>query len=105
MASSLCYAAKRLGEITDDIVNIDRAMRWGFNWDLGPFEAWDAINVAQSVTRMQKKATTYPLGLSICLRGRQNFYDTHPPGSCGADATTNPAKKLQDPRLITHINL
>jgi 3-hydroxyacyl-CoA dehydrogenase len=42
---SLAYSARRLGEIADDIVNIDRGMRWGFNWELGPFQTWDAIGV------------------------------------------------------------
>ena len=44
-AKALLYSANRLGEIADDIVNIDRAMRWGFGWELGPFEVWDAIGV------------------------------------------------------------
>jgi 3-hydroxyacyl-CoA dehydrogenase len=48
-AETLAYAAALVGEIADDIVSIDRAMRWGFNWELGPFEAWDAIGVAASV--------------------------------------------------------
>ena len=38
----LAYASRRIPEIADDIVNIDRGMRWGFGWDLGPFETWDA---------------------------------------------------------------
>ncbi len=48
LSRTLVYSARRLGEIADDIVNVDRAMRWGFNWDLGPFEAWDAIGVPES---------------------------------------------------------
>lgn len=40
---SLAYSARRLGEIADDVVNVDRALRWGFNWDIGPFETWDAV--------------------------------------------------------------
>ena len=50
-AKALLYSANRLGEIADDIVNIDRAMRWGFGWELGPFEAWDAIGLVESVER------------------------------------------------------
>ena len=37
------------GEIADDIVAIDRAMKWGFGWEMGPFETWDAIGVKKSV--------------------------------------------------------
>ena len=54
LARTLCYSARLVGEIADDVVNVDRAMRWGFNWDLGPFEAWDAIGVAESVARMKE---------------------------------------------------
>ena len=45
-ADTLIYAANRIPEITDDIVSVDNAMKWGFAWDLGPFETWDAIGVA-----------------------------------------------------------
>ena len=49
----LAYAANRVGEIADDIVQIDQAMRWGFGWEMGPFETWDAIGVEKSVRRMK----------------------------------------------------
>ena len=42
---TLAYSAARLPEIADDVVDIDRAMRWGFGWDRGPFETWDALGV------------------------------------------------------------
>jgi 3-hydroxyacyl-CoA dehydrogenase len=45
-ADTLLYCARRIPEIADDVVNVDRAMRWGFAWDLGPFESWDALGVA-----------------------------------------------------------
>ena len=41
----LHYAAGRAEDIADDVVSIDRAMRWGYNWELGPFEWWDALGV------------------------------------------------------------
>jgi 3-hydroxyacyl-CoA dehydrogenase len=52
IARSLAYSARRLGEITDDISAIDDAMRWGYNWELGPFEIWDALGVQATITRM-----------------------------------------------------
>ncbi|MCB2224596.1 MAG: 3-hydroxyacyl-CoA dehydrogenase/enoyl-CoA hydratase family protein [Actinobacteria bacterium] len=54
------YSAQLLGEIADDIVNVDRALRWGFNFDLGPFEAWDAIGVEKSVERMKEEGFEVP---------------------------------------------
>jgi 3-hydroxyacyl-CoA dehydrogenase len=47
------YAAYRIGEIADDIVSIDRAMKAGFNWELGPFEMWDAAGVPMTVEQMR----------------------------------------------------
>ena len=49
----LAYTSRRLGEISDTIVDIDRGLTWGFNWDLGPFETWDAIGVAETLQRMK----------------------------------------------------
>lgn len=48
LASLLGYASRRLPEIADDVRSVDRAMRWGFNHALGPFEVWDALGVAKA---------------------------------------------------------
>jgi 3-hydroxyacyl-CoA dehydrogenase len=75
LAKTLCYAAGLVGEIADDIVNIDRAMRWGFNWELGPFEVWDALGVAASVERMQADGMNVPSWVTAMLStGRSSFY-------------------------------
>jgi 3-hydroxyacyl-CoA dehydrogenase len=47
------YAADVLPEIADSAADIDRAMRTGFNWELGPFEMWDAVGVAETVDRLR----------------------------------------------------
>ncbi len=76
LSRTLQYSAMLVGEIADDIVNIDRAMRWGFNWDLGPFEAWDAIGVADSVARMKKDGLKVPEWVDQMLAGgRKSFYE------------------------------
>jgi 3-hydroxyacyl-CoA dehydrogenase len=56
------YAADRVGEVADDAPSIDQAMRAGFNWELGPFEMWDAAGVASTVGRMKS------LGLPVSPR-------------------------------------
>ncbi len=43
----LAYAARRLPEIADSPADVDRAIRWGFGWEMGPFETWDALGVAR----------------------------------------------------------
>ncbi len=56
----LIYSAELVGEIADDILAIDQAMKWGFGWTMGPFEIWDAIGIKKSVERMQADGDTVP---------------------------------------------
>ena len=51
LSRSLAYAARRLGEIADSVVAIDDAMRWGYNWELGPFQTWDALGFEQTLAQ------------------------------------------------------
>ncbi len=53
LSRTLNYSAKRLGEIADDVVNVDRGMRWGFNWELGPFEILDALGAPEVAARLE----------------------------------------------------
>ncbi len=72
---TLLYSAKRIPEIADDVINVDRAMRWGFNWKLGPFETWDAIGVKESVERMKSEGETIPANVEEMLsKGFETFY-------------------------------
>lgn len=74
-ADTLIYSANRIPTIADDIVNIDRGMKWGFAWDMGPFETWDAIGVRASVERMEKDGRTVPQWVKDMLAaGRESFY-------------------------------
>jgi 3-hydroxyacyl-CoA dehydrogenase len=59
-AETCIYSADLLGVIADDVVNIDRAVRWGFNYELGPFETWDAVGVEASVKRMREEGMDIP---------------------------------------------
>ncbi|MGB8930523.1 MAG: 3-hydroxyacyl-CoA dehydrogenase/enoyl-CoA hydratase family protein [Anaeromyxobacteraceae bacterium] len=70
LRDTLIYAFKRIPEIADDVVNVDNAMRWGFNWELGPFEMLDAIGVARFVER----ATADGVAVPPALRGLERFY-------------------------------
>lgn len=67
----LAYSAGLLGTIADDVVAIDRAMKWGFGWEMGPFETWDAIGLKKSVSKM----TNVPAWISEMLEnGHETFY-------------------------------
>jgi 3-hydroxyacyl-CoA dehydrogenase len=74
-SDTLIYAANRLGEIADDIVNIDQALKWGFAWDLGPFETWDAVGPVKSVEAMKAAGKDVPAWVTEMLAaGHETFY-------------------------------
>ena len=56
----LLYAAEKLTEIADNVVAIDQAMKWGFGWELGPFEIWDALGLEQSPAKMEANKQSIP---------------------------------------------
>lgn len=60
MLQILSYSAHRIPEIADSPLNIDQAMRWGFGWQLGPFEIWDAIGFSQVIQDMQAAGIVVP---------------------------------------------
>lgn len=71
----LLYSANRIPEITESVESIDRAMQWGFNWELGPFQRWDAIGVRESVKRMISDGREVPQSVKEMLAsGRDSFY-------------------------------
>jgi 3-hydroxyacyl-CoA dehydrogenase len=69
------YAANRIGEISDSVADIDRAMRTGFNWELGPFEMWDAAGVADTSAKLRAQGRTLPPALEKLLTaGGSSWY-------------------------------
>ena len=75
MRDTLAYSSRRFGEISDTIVDIDNALKWGFNWALGPFEAWDALGLKESVERMQSEGIeTAGWVLEMLKAGHESFY-------------------------------
>ncbi len=72
---SLAYAARRVPEIADSLVEVDHAVEWGFGYELGPFRAWDAIGVAGGVARMEALGIEVPAWVKEMLAaGHQSFY-------------------------------
>lgn len=75
LSETLLYSARRVPEITDDIVSVDRALRWGFNWEMGPFEIWDALGVKKCVDRLSQEGREVPELVENLLRsGQKSFY-------------------------------
>lgn len=75
LSPTLRYSAELNGEIADDIVAIDNAMKWGFGWQQGPFETWDAIGVQKSVEKMKQEGHDTPAFVQRLLdSGNESFY-------------------------------
>ena len=69
------YAANRIPEISDNVVEIDRAMRMGFNWEVGPFELWDLAGVDSTVARMKKEGKPVAANVEKLLAaGKKTWY-------------------------------
>jgi 3-hydroxyacyl-CoA dehydrogenase len=72
---SLAYAARRVPEIADSLVEVDHAVEWGFGHELGPFRTWDAIGVADGVARMEALGIEVPAWVTEMLAaGHRAFY-------------------------------
>ncbi|MDD2764830.1 MAG: 3-hydroxyacyl-CoA dehydrogenase/enoyl-CoA hydratase family protein [Opitutaceae bacterium] len=75
LSAVLCYTADRIPEIADDVATVDNALKWGFNWQLGPFEIWDALGVAAVARRLETEGRRVPaLVASLLAGGRASFY-------------------------------
>ena len=78
------YAANRIPEISDTVVEIDRAMKLGFNWEMGPFELWDAAGVEATVARMKKEGKAIAPNVEKLLgSGKKNWYEDNPGAASG----------------------
>jgi 3-hydroxyacyl-CoA dehydrogenase len=95
---SLGYAARRVPEISDDLPSIDRAVRWGFSHDLGPFELWDALGVQETADAMEAHGVAVaPWVREMLAAGHTTFYRD---GSAYDPATKTYVPVSKDPRQI-----
>jgi 3-hydroxyacyl-CoA dehydrogenase len=89
------YAANRVPEIADTIVEIDDAIKWGFGWEIGVFETWDAIGVEESVERMRAENQPIPANVEAMLAaGAKTFYKEENGHRYFFDFTTNAYKPI-----------
>jgi 3-hydroxyacyl-CoA dehydrogenase len=103
LARTLAYASKRVPEIADSIVDIDNAMKWGFVWELGPFETWDILGVEETLNRMEGEGiTAAPWVRQMVEKGVESFYTyegdqkvAYNPDSGGYEPATTDPKAIQ----------
>ncbi|MBX3245059.1 MAG: 3-hydroxyacyl-CoA dehydrogenase/enoyl-CoA hydratase family protein [Acidobacteria bacterium] len=75
MSRTFLYSANRIPEIADTINEIDDAIKWGFGWEIGVFESWDAVGVAKSVERIKEEGKAVPESVEKMLAsGATSFY-------------------------------
>ncbi|GIV77802.1 MAG: 3-hydroxyacyl-CoA dehydrogenase [Litorilinea sp.] len=75
LSRTLAYASRRIPEIADSLVDVDNVMRWGFAWEMGPFEIWDALGVAETAERMEREGTPVaPWVREMLEKGHKTFY-------------------------------
>ncbi len=78
----LAYSARRIPEITDSPADIDRAMRWGFGWELGPFQIWDALGFERVKDAMEERGIALPSWIDSMSQGdKAAFYSKSHVGS------------------------
>ncbi len=100
--SEMClYAARRVPEISDNVVDVDRAMRSGFAWELGPFEIMDAIGVKAFAGQARKEGRTLPPVIERVLSsGRKGFYESEKGTTTVLDIGSGGAKKIEEPKGV-----
>src|SRR4051812_8715295 len=103
------YAANRIPEISDTVVEIDRAMKLGFNWEMGPFELWDAAGVEATITRMKKGGKPVAANVEKLLAsGKKTWYADSTEASSGRsffDLASSEYKPLEVPAGVWSVQV
>ena len=102
LCKNFIYAANRVGEICDNIMATDNAMKWGYNQQLGPFESWDAVGVKEAIDVMKKLKLKVPKKIDEMLKkGCDSFYTTKADGKYYYDFDKKGYVKAEEnPRII-----
>jgi 3-hydroxyacyl-CoA dehydrogenase len=101
ISETCLYAARRVPEISDNVVDVDRAMRWGFGWELGPFEIMDAIGMKPFAGLVQKEGRALPPVIEkVLASGRKGFYESEKGTTTVFDIVGGGAKKVEEPNGV-----
>jgi 3-hydroxyacyl-CoA dehydrogenase len=98
VSRALAYAARRIPEIVDEVSAVDDAMRWGYSWELGPFETWDALGFVATTERMKQDGVKLPAWVDTMVqKGATGFYQGQSVWQPAAGAY---APRKVDPRRV-----
>ena len=71
------YSASKIGEVSDDVLNMDRGLKWGYNHDKGPFELFSEVDLPKYIARMKAEGMAVPAWIDEMLAaGINKFYNT-----------------------------
>jgi 3-hydroxyacyl-CoA dehydrogenase len=91
MSDTFIYASALVPEISDDIVNVDRAMKWGFNWAQGPFELLDTIDPVKFAEKCKSSGIAVEGMLKVLVdSGNTTFYRNEGTEFLGLDGNYHP---------------
>src|ERR1700720_2527301 len=101
ISETCLYAARRVPEISDSVADVDRALRWGFGWELGPFEVMDAMGVKAFAAQVQKEGRALPTVLERVLASpRKGFYESEKGTTTVFDINSGGAKNVEEPKGV-----
>src|SRR2546423_5405603 len=101
LSETCLYAARRVPEISDSLVDVDRALRWGFGWELGPFELMDAIGLEPFTAQLRKEGRALPAVVEkLQASGRKSFYESAKGATTVFDSASGGVKAVELPEGI-----
>ncbi len=101
------YAGNRIPEISDDIVNLDNAVKWGFAWETGIFDTWDILGFDTVCDRMEKEGIALPpIAVELKKAGGKSFYKTENGVEMFFDLASKSYKPVpKNPRELLLVNV
>jgi 3-hydroxyacyl-CoA dehydrogenase len=101
LSETCLYASRRVPEISDNVADVDRALRWGFGWELGPFEIIDALGVEAFAAQIKREGRELsPLIEKVIAGGRKSFYETEKGTTKVFDLGEAGSKRVEEPAGI-----
>jgi 3-hydroxyacyl-CoA dehydrogenase len=97
LAETCLYAARRVPEISDRVEDVDRAMRWGFGWELGPFQIMDTLGVDAFAAQIKKEGRAVPPAIEKLLAsGRKSFYTSEKGATSVFELNSGNTRKIEE---------
>jgi len=105
LSEACSYAARRVPEISDRVEDVDRAMRWGFGWELGPFQILDTLGVSAFAAQIKKEGRAVPPAIEKLLAsGRPSFYSSEKGVTSVFELRSGSARKIGEPAGVIFLN-